>query len=117
VARNPKIPEFEQALDELEQLVERLERGDLPLEDALKTFERGVELTRYCQTALKSAQQRVDILLRRGGELTSAPFEPSEDSASEESATGESAAEPPTNPSAAGGDDNALLLTGAPSAR
>jgi exodeoxyribonuclease VII small subunit len=49
--------DFEHALGELESLVERLERGDLPLEEALKTFERGVELTRHCQGALRSAQQ------------------------------------------------------------
>jgi exodeoxyribonuclease VII small subunit len=67
--------EFEQALAELEQLVETLERGDLPLEEALRRFERGVELTRHCQTALKSAQQRVEILLRRNGEAEAAPFD------------------------------------------
>ena len=61
-------PDFERSLSELESLVERLERGDLPLEDALKTFERGVELTRHCQTSLKSAQQKVEILLKRGGQ-------------------------------------------------
>lgn len=62
-----KSSEFEAALEELERLVERLERGDLPLEDALKNFERGVELTRRCQGALRAAQQRVEILLRRDG--------------------------------------------------
>jgi exodeoxyribonuclease VII small subunit len=67
VASDSKPPEFEQALEELEKLVERLERGDLPLEEALKSFERGVELTRRCQGALKAAQQRVEILLRRDG--------------------------------------------------
>jgi exodeoxyribonuclease VII small subunit len=61
-------PDFERALAELESLVERLERGDLPLEDALKTFERGVELTRHCQTSLKAAQQKVEILLKRSGQ-------------------------------------------------
>ena len=61
-------PDFERALSELESLVERLERGDLPLEEALKTFERGVELTRHCQTSLKAAQQKVEILLKRNGQ-------------------------------------------------
>jgi exodeoxyribonuclease VII small subunit len=60
--------DFERALSELESLVERLERGDLPLEEALKTFERGVELTRHCQTSLKAAQQKVEILLKRSGQ-------------------------------------------------
>ena len=67
MASDSKPPEFEQALEELEKLVERLERGDLPLEEALRSFERGVELTRRCQGALKAAQQRVEILLRRDG--------------------------------------------------
>lgn len=69
-----KTPEFEQALAELEALVARLERGDLPLEEALKTFERGVELTRHCQGSLKAAQQRVEILLRRNGQPEPEPF-------------------------------------------
>jgi exodeoxyribonuclease VII small subunit len=69
-----KTLEFEQALAELEKLVERLERGDLPLDEALKTFERGVELTRHCQGALKAAQQRVEILLKRNGQPESEPF-------------------------------------------
>ncbi|MEO7773414.1 MAG: exodeoxyribonuclease VII small subunit [Steroidobacteraceae bacterium] len=57
--------DFETALVELEALVERLERGDLPLEEALLNFERGVSLTRQCQGALQSAQQKVEILLQR----------------------------------------------------
>ena len=73
-----KIPDFEQALAELEALVARLERGDLPLEEALKAFERGVELTRHCQGSLKAAQQRVEILLRRNGPPEPEPFTGSE---------------------------------------
>jgi exodeoxyribonuclease VII small subunit len=69
-----KTPDFEQALAELEALVERLERGDLPLDEALKTFERGVELTRHCQGSLKTAQQRVEILLKRNGQVEPEPF-------------------------------------------
>lgn len=76
-------PDFERALDELERLVERLEHGDLPLEEALRTFERGVELTRHCQSALKAAQQRVEILLKRNGQATAEPFAASEESASD----------------------------------
>ena len=64
----PEAPDFERALSELESLVERLERGDLPLEEALRTFERGVELTRHCQSSLKAAQQKVEILLKRSGQ-------------------------------------------------
>ena len=72
--RNNKTPDFEEALAELEKLVERLERGDLPLDEALRTFERGVELTRHCQTSLKSAQQKVEILLKRGSGTEIEPF-------------------------------------------
>jgi exodeoxyribonuclease VII small subunit len=61
-------------LTELESLVAKLEQGDVPLEDALKTFERGVALTRQCQTALRSAQQKVEILLARNGTEEVAPF-------------------------------------------
>lgn len=71
---NSTSPDFEQALAELETLVARLERGDLPLEEALQAFERGVELTRQCQGALKAAQQRVEILLRRNGQTEPEPF-------------------------------------------
>ncbi len=74
MADHPRSPDFEQALSELESLVERLERGDLPLEEALSTFERGVELTRHCQSSLKAAQQRVEILLKRNGQPETEPF-------------------------------------------
>jgi exodeoxyribonuclease VII small subunit len=76
-----KTPDFEQALAELEGLVERLERGDLPLEEALKTFERGVELTRHCQGSLKAAQQKVEILLKRGNSVDIEPFRPEDEGA------------------------------------
>jgi exodeoxyribonuclease VII small subunit len=73
-----KTPDFEQALAELEALVARLERGDMPLDDALRTFERGVELTRQCQGSLKAAQQRVEILLKRNGQTEAERFSVSE---------------------------------------
>ena len=65
-----KLPDFEQSLTELEALVAKLEQGDVPLEEALKTFERGVALTRQCQTALRTAQQKVEVLLTKNGEET-----------------------------------------------
>jgi exodeoxyribonuclease VII small subunit len=71
-----KAPDFEKALGELEQLVEKLERGDLPLVEALRHFERGVALTRQCQEALKAAQAKVEILATRGGAAAVEPFEP-----------------------------------------
>lgn len=60
-------PNFEQALKELEILVEKLESGELSLEESLKHFERGVALTRICQTALGNAEQRVQILTEKNG--------------------------------------------------
>ncbi|MCG8056644.1 MAG: exodeoxyribonuclease VII small subunit [Candidatus Thiodiazotropha endolucinida] len=60
--RKPKTPTFEEALKELESLVETLEQGDQSLEESLKSFERGVSLTRLCQEALKEAEQKVQIL-------------------------------------------------------
>lgn len=69
----PKL-DFETAMRDLEALVERLEKGDLPLEESLAAFEQGVMLTRSCQTALKEAEQKVEILLRRAGEPTIADF-------------------------------------------
>jgi len=66
--------DFEAALEELESLVERMEKGDLTLEQSLKDFERGVALTRACQQALKEAEQKVRILVEKDGEDTLAPF-------------------------------------------
>jgi exodeoxyribonuclease VII small subunit len=60
--------DFEAAMRDLEQIVERLEHGDLPLEESLKAFERGILLTRTCQAALKDAEQKVEILLKKAGE-------------------------------------------------
>jgi exodeoxyribonuclease VII small subunit len=80
--KDPKengTPDFEQSLIELEALVAKLEQGDVPLEDALKTFERGVALTRQCQTALRTAQQKVEVLLARNGEETIESFADSDD--------------------------------------
>jgi len=80
MAAKPKT-DFETALIELEKLVERLEHGELPLDEALRTFEQGVALTRQCQGALKTAQQKVEILLRRNGEPAPEPFSESGDPA------------------------------------
>ncbi len=77
--KKSKTPDFEQALAELEQTVERLEQGDLPLEDALKQFERGISLARACQEALKQAEQKVEILLQKSPEATPDAFEPDEE--------------------------------------
>jgi exodeoxyribonuclease VII small subunit len=72
-------PDFERALAELEATVDRLEHGDLSLEEALKQFERGVALTRDCQSALKLAEQKVEILLQRSTTAAPEAFEPDDE--------------------------------------
>lgn len=62
--------DFESALKELEGLVEQMEQGDISLEQSLENFERGIELTRSCQTALQEAEQKVQILTQQHGEET-----------------------------------------------
>ena len=66
MADNEKI-NLEKALEDLESLVEELESGDLPLEEAMKKFEQGIKLTRGCQAALKDAEQKVQVLLKSAG--------------------------------------------------
>jgi exodeoxyribonuclease VII small subunit len=75
MSKSKRPPDFEKSLAELEALVERLEGGELPLEESLKAFERGVALTRECQVALQAAQARVDILLKRDGQEVVEPLE------------------------------------------
>ena len=59
---------FEEALEELERLVSSMEEGELSLEDSMTAFEKGIKLTRECQTALQKAEQKVQILLNESGE-------------------------------------------------
>ncbi|PIJ52242.1 exodeoxyribonuclease VII small subunit [Erwinia sp. OLTSP20] len=67
---------FEHALQQLEQIVSRLESGELPLEEALNEFERGVQLSRTGQQQLKQAEQRVQILLSDDADASLTPFTP-----------------------------------------
>ncbi len=66
---------FEESLARLETLVERMEEGDLSLEESLKTFEDGIKLTRECQQALKSAEQKVKLLIEKNGEVEEQSFD------------------------------------------
>ena len=70
---------LEKSLADLEDLVEELESGDLPLEKAMKKFEEGIKLTRSCQKALKDAEQKVEILLKSAGGETLEDFDIEED--------------------------------------
>jgi len=74
-----KTVNLEKALTDLEELVEELESGDLPLEKAMKKFEDGIKLTRNCQAALKEAEQKVEILLKSAGGEALEEFEVEED--------------------------------------
>ena len=74
-----KTVNLEKALTDLEELVEELESGDLPLEKAMKKFEDGIKLTRNCQAALKEAEQKVEILLKSAGGESLEEFEVEED--------------------------------------
>jgi len=65
---------FEDSLAELEQLVSQLEQGDISLEESLRYFERGVNLTRICQKALQEAEQKVHILIEKNGNPALEPF-------------------------------------------
>lgn len=66
---------FEESLNKLESLVAKMETGELSLEDSLKTFEEGIQLTRECQEALKHAEQKVNLLIEKNGQATSEPFD------------------------------------------
>jgi exodeoxyribonuclease VII small subunit len=73
--KKDQLPDFEKSLRELESLVERMEQGEISLEQSLKDFERGIELTRQCQTALQQAEQRVQQLISKNGQDELVPFE------------------------------------------
>lgn len=67
---------FEQSMQELETLVSKMEQGDLPLEEALQSFERGIQLARHSQQKLKDAEQKVQILTNQNGQQQLDDFEP-----------------------------------------
>jgi exodeoxyribonuclease VII small subunit len=79
----PKKPDFEKSLARLEEVVRRLESPQLSLDDAMKLFEEGVELSRECQKQLEEAEGRVEILLKKAdGKIATQPFEPEPESES-----------------------------------
>ena len=75
-AETSQIAQFEKSLDELEQLVVRMEQGELSLDDSLKSFERGIALYRNCQSALEQAELRVKQLLDPSAPESAVPFDP-----------------------------------------
>jgi exodeoxyribonuclease VII small subunit len=71
------MPSFEESLKNLESIVEKLEKGDLSLEDSLKLFEEGVGLSAACKKELEEAEGKVEMLIkRRDGSFKTAPFPP-----------------------------------------
>lgn len=71
----PQAKTFETSLQALEEIVHKLEQGDLPLEDSLGLFEQGIRLARECQDRLSQAERRIEVLLRdQQGRSTVAPF-------------------------------------------
>jgi exodeoxyribonuclease VII small subunit len=79
VARKKQGIDFEAALEELEGLVERMEEGEMSLEESLKSYERGIELSRVCQKSLDAAEQRIQILTEKDGTTEMEDFEPQAD--------------------------------------
>lgn len=66
---------FEKALEDLNQIVARMEQGGLTLEESLAHFEKGIALTRECQSALNQAEQKVQILIEKNGEQALESYE------------------------------------------
>ncbi|MFT4938413.1 MAG: exodeoxyribonuclease VII small subunit [Paraglaciecola sp.] len=69
---------FEESMQELESIVKQMELGELPLEDALQRFERGIQLARHSQQKLKQAEQKVQILMGQNDQASLQPFDQSE---------------------------------------
>lgn len=79
-AENEAPVDFEQSLKRLEEIVRKMEQGELTLESSLEAFEEGVKLTRNCQTALQKAEQKVNILMKNSdGEFSTTGFNPDKD--------------------------------------
>jgi exodeoxyribonuclease VII small subunit len=71
------VPKFEDSLQRLEQIVDELEKGNVPLEQALKLFEEGVKLSASCRGELEEAEGKVEVLLKQNGKLQAAAFDSS----------------------------------------
>lgn len=70
---------FEEALQRLEEVVEQLENGDIPLEQSIELYQEGVLLARHCDQKLKQVQQKIEILIEKDGKNVLQPFEAGED--------------------------------------
>jgi exodeoxyribonuclease VII small subunit len=84
IYRRSEIPlaKFEECLQRLEQIVQELEKGEVPLEKSLTLFEEGMQLSSSCRKELEEAEGKVEILLKKNGKLQAEPFEPLTEKAS-----------------------------------
>ena len=78
MAKQPQI-QFEAAISELNDLIEKMEQGKGTLEESLANFEKGVQLTRVCQQAIKDAEQKIQVLVEKNGQVSLEPFLPQDD--------------------------------------
>lgn len=69
------MPKFEDGLERLEKIVDELEKGNVPLEQALKLFDEGMKLSNTCRKELEEAEGKVEILLKQNGKLQAEPYE------------------------------------------
>ena len=72
------MAKFEECLQRLEQILEQLEKGDIPLEQSLQLFEEGMKLSTSCRKELEEAEGRVEVLLKQNGKVQAEPFEPAQ---------------------------------------
>jgi exodeoxyribonuclease VII small subunit len=70
------VPKFEDSLQRLESIVDELEKGNVPLEQALKLFEEGLELSTLCRKELEDAEGKVELLIKQNGKLQPEAYEP-----------------------------------------
>ena len=73
-SQDSAAPKFEECLQRLEQIVEQLEKGDIPLEQSLALFEEGMKLSHACRSELEAAEGKAEILLKQNGKLQAEPF-------------------------------------------
>ncbi len=72
---------FEKALEKLENIVKAMESGEMTLDESLKAFQEGIELSRFCMNKLDEAERTVDMLLQEGDEVRIVPFTEEKESA------------------------------------
>lgn len=65
---------FEEAMAQLEEIVQQLEAGEVPLEESIQLFQRGMELSKYCQGKLQHVEKQINLLMEENGQVTAKPF-------------------------------------------